>query len=1024
MSEHYNAFISYKHAPEDNRVAELVERGLQRFRIPKKLQKSTGVKRINRIFRDKSELPLTSDLGDKISGALDNSDFLIVICSTNTKDSAWVPREIEYFLRTHSRRQVFTVLVNGEPADVIPEILQYEDRTVTDVYGNSSQMRIPLEPLSCDFRMPARRAKKEELPRLVSAMIGCPYSELVNRQRQYHTRRLVLIFTSIIAVVLSYAFQMIFLRDKVKNTYIESLRTQSIYLANESEHLLKNQQRITALHLAVAALPKDADDERPVTGEALRALTDAELAYVSIAGLNLYAAWDYIASGIIYEYILSPNGTALAVWDSNNRIMVWETTNHKLIMNLRLSNDPFASFTFLSDKKLLLHYNTGVELFDIESGESIWKYTTDEESASSGCAVGPNDDLFLTTHNGNIFHINAADGSLIETINFGDQVPENHSYYHYALSPDGTKLAMSGTYGVDQIAFGVYDIKTGKLQTDELDGSYVKSVCWYNNDFLLIALSKTMVGGSMELGEDIMLNTDHTDIYCYSATDLSQTWYFDFTCNDVMYGNGFLPLPKKNSVAFYCGNIVDIFDIKTGERLYHHNMNNSVVDISDRDEDGWPMYITENGCMVNPAPSNGTESVQARNYFTDDLSSATVNNGVYTLSNSKREIIYYGLYISDEDWHEMNEDIIVNNIYNQHYLDEKALGILSPEDDGITLTLFDTAKGELARRILITPDTDDIYDYGILGTIGNDIYVEYYDGITWVIYRYDIYGANDKEPISLDNVTNYTGDISICEDKLCFFERKDDYIWLSTFDPETQKTESYKITEAEETYIYSAPIYLPKSDVYLYNWNNSVYLLDINTGKVATCIFPAPWMNLKEYAEGENGEIALTSGEDVYIVDKNGNNLSGFSSNGSTINGLAFCEDKLVVAYSDGTLGLYTKDKCAYLSKSNYTHELDSTEIVKITYDKEAGLLYLQTDLVTDIIETQDWIELACIQYCFGHHAGTDRFYTYSFKTTYEYHIGYFKHYTTEELIQKAKDILQDSELSDEKKTEYGITDN
>ena len=34
MINHYNAFISYKHAPEDIRVAEAVQRGLEHFHIP------------------------------------------------------------------------------------------------------------------------------------------------------------------------------------------------------------------------------------------------------------------------------------------------------------------------------------------------------------------------------------------------------------------------------------------------------------------------------------------------------------------------------------------------------------------------------------------------------------------------------------------------------------------------------------------------------------------------------------------------------------------------------------------------------------------------------------------------------------------------------------------------------------------------------------------------------------------------------------------------------------------------------
>ncbi len=154
MIDHYNAFISYKHAPEDNRIAEAVHKGLERFHIPRKIRKKTGIKRINRIFRDKDELPITSDLSDSISNALEDADYLIVICSVNTKESAWVPREIDYFLKNHSKKDIFTVLVNGEPYDVIPDILKYEETVVTDEDGKERTVKVPTEPLSCDFRMP------------------------------------------------------------------------------------------------------------------------------------------------------------------------------------------------------------------------------------------------------------------------------------------------------------------------------------------------------------------------------------------------------------------------------------------------------------------------------------------------------------------------------------------------------------------------------------------------------------------------------------------------------------------------------------------------------------------------------------------------------------------------------------------------------------------------------------------------------------------------------------------------------
>ena len=121
MDIHYNAFISYRHHPADIKVAEQIHKGLEHYRIPKALKKKNLSKM--RLFRDKEELPITSNLTDDITRALRNSDFLIVICSLHTQESIWVQREIETFLQSHDHSRILTVIADGEPYDVIPEIL-------------------------------------------------------------------------------------------------------------------------------------------------------------------------------------------------------------------------------------------------------------------------------------------------------------------------------------------------------------------------------------------------------------------------------------------------------------------------------------------------------------------------------------------------------------------------------------------------------------------------------------------------------------------------------------------------------------------------------------------------------------------------------------------------------------------------------------------------------------------------------------------------------------------------------------
>ncbi|MBQ2533467.1 MAG: toll/interleukin-1 receptor domain-containing protein, partial [Lachnospiraceae bacterium] len=136
----YNAFISYRHSDLDMFVAKQVHKRLETFKVPHKVKKETGMKKIERVFRDQEELPIGSNLSDNISQALENSEYLIVICSPRTPESYWVQTEIKTFIEMHDRDHVLAVLIEGEPEESFPEALRYDEN------GN------PVEPLAADVR--------------------------------------------------------------------------------------------------------------------------------------------------------------------------------------------------------------------------------------------------------------------------------------------------------------------------------------------------------------------------------------------------------------------------------------------------------------------------------------------------------------------------------------------------------------------------------------------------------------------------------------------------------------------------------------------------------------------------------------------------------------------------------------------------------------------------------------------------------------------------------------------------------
>ncbi len=103
MTRHYHAFISYTH--RDERWAKWLQRALERYRIPKRLQRQdthsgTLPDRFHPIFRDRDELASSANLPASIRDALDHSDALIVVCSTAAARSKWVNEEVRHFQNT------------------------------------------------------------------------------------------------------------------------------------------------------------------------------------------------------------------------------------------------------------------------------------------------------------------------------------------------------------------------------------------------------------------------------------------------------------------------------------------------------------------------------------------------------------------------------------------------------------------------------------------------------------------------------------------------------------------------------------------------------------------------------------------------------------------------------------------------------------------------------------------------------------------------------------------------------------
>ena len=193
--DQYIAFISYRHRQPDQAVAIRLHKMLEHYNIPKNLR-SNGQKRLGKVFRDEDELPLSTDLGESIRTALENSEYLIAICTPEYQKSRWCMEELNSFIAMHGRDHVVAVLAEGTPEESFPPQLLF----TLDEDGSQKA----IEPLAANIVAPSlgqslKKLKTEKL-RLIASMLNCSYDSLYQREKRYQQRR-VLAFSGIVLSV-------------------------------------------------------------------------------------------------------------------------------------------------------------------------------------------------------------------------------------------------------------------------------------------------------------------------------------------------------------------------------------------------------------------------------------------------------------------------------------------------------------------------------------------------------------------------------------------------------------------------------------------------------------------------------------------------------------------------------------------------------------------------------------------------------------------------------------------------------
>ena len=186
----YFAFISYSRS--DEKWASWLQKKLETYRLPSVLQKQNNElpARTQPIFRDKTDLA-TGTVKGALFKELQESKYLIVICSPNSAKSKYVDFEISSFMELGRAENIIPLIVGGEVGASDPDNECFPPSLHS---GTETLLGISI----------LQDKKRDALIKIVASLLGLRFDELKMRDKQRQRKRRTL-FGTVAALFLAVA---------------------------------------------------------------------------------------------------------------------------------------------------------------------------------------------------------------------------------------------------------------------------------------------------------------------------------------------------------------------------------------------------------------------------------------------------------------------------------------------------------------------------------------------------------------------------------------------------------------------------------------------------------------------------------------------------------------------------------------------------------------------------------------------------------------------------------------------------
>ena len=672
----YDAFISYRHSDLDKFVAENLHKILENYNLPKNLKKKLNIqgRTIKRVFRDQEELPLSSNLEDPIIAALNDSKYLIVICSPRLKDSLWCKKEIETFKKLRGRKNIFCVLIEGEPSDSFPEEVLYDEIEIKKDNGKIKKEKVLVEPLAADVRGNSKKEVlkkiKSEKLRLIAPMYNLEYDDLKQRHKQRKQKKILV--TSLIVAIscLLFAIYTSIMLIRINSQQKILKLHQADSLSNKAIDSLQNDSRYDAIKLSYQALTEFDGVKMPYTSKAEYALVeslgiyDVGSSYKTISELKTKGVASYIKSSEDKEYAL--------VYDESEELTLFNTKTLKKIKTISLNGAYFNenSFSFIGNN-LFAYINKDGNIIILNSKDgSIYKEikkVKDSYSALKGDKKGEYLS-YVDKNNVYIYDINQSKtiGSVQDDNNYLNNMyySEDNKYLFASTKKENYNLKEE-----DYIKVHIIDLTSAKkVNSTTINASFISGMLTKDDNVYMLFNRSFDTSFNMIV---VSYNYKDNKINWSKSFDKNFGKFITRSYND-----------NSNSIAVVNYQTVNVLNEDTGEVKEVFNADSEIVGIySFIDEEVYLIFL-KNG-SVNFIYMKDKNIIEYKGKFEmnlSDYSSVTQsNNGFLMIPKNDNRVI---LYEPKTNKNAKKEDIKLDYV----------------KDDSIPLSGYDKVKEEYSIK--------------------------------------------------------------------------------------------------------------------------------------------------------------------------------------------------------------------------------------------------------------------------------------------------------------------------------------